>query len=169
MEGWGSVRVCLWETQALGPLPSQTPRTCRMFLLLSQEWIQRQTHSIVDKWHTWESLLGEEDTLEIREWPSERGVRGGVCKCGSWVYIFYWQLLTMWRNICYLGQEAGFLLFLPNLVRGFLSWHLPSGAIRFDPASCGGLPGQAPDLSVAGPDFLVAGSQVFCWNLPASS
>lgn len=118
--------------QALGPWPTSSQRSCRRFTVSSGEGIQGQRHNTAHEWLKWESLLKWKVYFERCE--KERGSKGCTQRelpaLGGWVSIF--QLLTKGRNIHSLGVEIfwkqGFVLFLPYLFRGFLSWHPPSWA-----------------------------------------
>ena len=94
-----------------------------------------------------------------------RDMREGELKresCAPWGLGFYPVLLVNQElEYLLLGAELRVLyFFLVNFFRGFLSRHLPSGAVWFYPAACGVRQGQASDLPDSWPCFFSAGLQV---------
>lgn len=109
---------------ALEPRPSQIPRSHpKGFGPVTR--INSRKQNRADGWVTQAGKLIKAKSPLLRyksQWP----LKGVVGTLGVGFLSFYWQLLTRGQNIYYLEWEAGFLLFLPNSIRGFLSRHLSS-------------------------------------------
>lgn len=151
----------LGRPQALGPWPSPSQRYCWRMLGL----VVKNNSKMYTQYNRWATRARK--FIEAR--VHSQNVSVGECKreLNPWGLGFcrLWAVVNERMEYSLLGAgKQDVVLFLPNLVRAFLSWHHYLRPVQFDPATCGAPSGHASNCPESWPGLPHCWPPVVLWE-----